>query len=232
MIRHLPITRTIAAAVVERLRQEILSGACPPGTQLRQDALAAAYDVSRIPVREALLQLEAEGLVEIAPHKGAIVTPLSRDEIDDVFALRLLLEPRLIRSSIPLLTADDLNRLDDIQSAFVAAIAAGDAGRWGRLNAELHLAMYARARQPRTMGIVASLLQTSERYTRLQLATHVAWTRAQREHAALIAICRQRDPDAAVVAIEAHITTVHLDLKRITVGCTTADHQTSTRASR
>ncbi len=108
-------SRTLAGAIVERVRQEILSGEHEPGAQLRQDALAAAYGVSRIPVREALLQLEAEGLVAIEPHRGAVVTPLSPDEINDVFELRLMLEPRLIRSSIPELTAEDLAQLDAIQ---------------------------------------------------------------------------------------------------------------------
>ncbi len=208
-------SRTLAGAIVERVRQEILSGEHEPGAQLRQDALAAAYGVSRIPVREALLQLEAEGLVAIEPHRGAVVTPLSPDEINDVFELRLMLEPRLLRSSIPGLTAEDLAQLDAIQGAFAAAIQAGDAGRWGRLNAELHLAMYARARQPRTLGIVASLLQTSERYTRLQLATREAWQRATREHAELIALCRRRETEAAAKAVEAHIATVHADLAGI-----------------
>ncbi len=168
------LTRTLSAAIIDRLRQEILRGDHAPESQLRQDALAAAYGVSRIPVREALLQLESEGLVRIEPHRGAVVTPLSRDEVEDVFALRLMLEPRLARSSIPALTEEDLLRLEALDQAFDEAIDKGDAARWGRLNAELHLAMYARANLPRTFSVVANLLQTSERYTRLQLATQEA----------------------------------------------------------
>ncbi len=72
--------------------------------------------------------------------------------------------------------------------------------------------MYARARQPRTLAIVASLLQTSERYTRLQLATREAWTRATREHAELIALCRAGEAEEAAKAVESHIATVHADL--------------------
>ncbi len=199
------LTRTLSAAIIDRLRQEILRGDHAPETQLRQDALAAAYGVSRIPVREALLQLESEGLVRIEPHRGAVVTPLSRDEVEDVFALRLMLEPRLARSSIPALTEDDLLRLEALDQAFDEAIDKGDAARWGRLNAELHLAMYARANLPRTLSVVANLLQTSERYTRLQLATQAAWRRAQREHAELVALCRLRDAGGAAALIEAHV---------------------------
>ena len=80
--------RTLSAAIVDQLRQSILDGTYPAGSQLRQDALGEAYGVSRIPVREALFQLEAEGLVRIVPQKGAIVSELSLDEINDVFDLR------------------------------------------------------------------------------------------------------------------------------------------------
>src|SRR4029079_14112299 len=80
--------RTLSAAIVDQLRQAILDGTYPAGSQLRQDALCEAYGGSRIPVREALFQLEAEGLVRILPQKGAIVSELSLDEINDVFELR------------------------------------------------------------------------------------------------------------------------------------------------
>lgn len=209
------VNRTLSAAIIDRLRQEILRGDHRPRTQLKQDALAATYGVSRIPVREALLQLESEGLVRIEPHRGAVVTSLSRDEVEDIFALRLLLEPRLLRSSVPALTGEDLARLDRLHQAFDTAIEQGDAGRWGRLNAELHLAMYSRTNQPRSYAIVANLLQTSERYTRLQLATRQAWLRARREHADLVALCRAGDADRAAASLEAHIATVHADLSRL-----------------
>ena len=79
--------RTLSAAIVEQLRRDILDGTYAAGEQLRQDALAASFQVSRIPVREALFQLEAEGLLRIEPHKGAIVSAFSLEEIDDVFDL-------------------------------------------------------------------------------------------------------------------------------------------------
>lgn len=207
--------RTLSAAIADRLRQDILSGLHPSGAQLKQDMLAASFGVSRIPVREALFQLEAEGLVRIEPHKGALVTGLSLAEVDDVFDLRLLLETRLLRASMPRLTADDLDRLDAIQNAFAAAIRSQDAGRWGALNAELHLAMYVRANQPRTLTVIVGLLQTSERYTRIQLATEAAWQRAEKEHGDLVALCRSRNVEGACTLLAAHLSTVHQDLVRL-----------------
>lgn len=204
--------RTISEAIGTQLRDAVLSGEYPSGAQLRQDALAASFGVSRIPVREALLQLEAEGLVHIVPHKGAVVTGLSKAEVDDVFGLRLLLEVRLLRSSAPLLTAEDFDDLDRIQDAFGSAVQARDAARWGALNAELHMALYRRADLPRTIAIVANLLTASERYTRIQLAGKAAWKRAQAEHGELIALCRAGRGDEACALLDRHISTVHRDL--------------------
>jgi DNA-binding GntR family transcriptional regulator len=204
--------RTISAAIITRIRDDVLSGAYPSGAQLRQDALAASFGVSRIPVREALLQLEAEGLVQIVPHKGAVVAGLSRAEIDDVFALRSVLEVRLLRHSAPLLQVEDFVALDRIQEAFSGAIRGRDASRWGMLNAELHMALYARADLPRTSAIVANLLTASERYTRIQLSGRAAWQRAQAEHGELIELCRNGDAEAACALLQRHIETVHHDL--------------------
>ena len=96
--------RTLSGALLEEIRQGILTGRYPAGTQLRQDALAETFSVSRIPIREALFQLEAEGFVKIVPQKGAVVSNISRNEIKDIFELRILLEPRLLLASAPMLT--------------------------------------------------------------------------------------------------------------------------------
>src|SRR5918997_1165848 len=99
--------RTISAAVAEELRRRIVDGEFSAGFQLRQDALASEFGVSRIPVREALMQLEAEGLVKIHPHRGAIVSELSTEEVHELFELRALLEPRLLKASAKHLTEAD-----------------------------------------------------------------------------------------------------------------------------
>lgn len=204
--------RTLASAIVDQLRQGILDGHYPAGSQLRQDALAQAYEVSRIPIREALLQLEAEGFVRIAPHKGAIVSGLSLDEINDVFALRKLLEPRLLESSVPALTPDDFAAIAGMEAAFEDATTAGDISRWGVLNADFHMALYARATQPRTLSIVAGLLQTSDRYTRLQLQRASSIQRAQTEHNELIHLCRNGSMKEARRLLVDHIELVRRDL--------------------
>lgn len=219
--------KTLSGAVIEEIRQAILSGQYPAGSQLRQDALAETHGVSRIPVREALFQLEAEGLVRIVPQKGAVVSELSVAEINDVFELRALLEPRLLLSSAPQLDQQDFNALDTIHGAFLDATANGMVHKYGQLNAQLHMALYQRSYLPKSRQIVASLLQTSERYTRLQLSNPEAMSRAMREHKDMISLCRSREFDKAAHFLRGHIETVREELLTVI-----ENHETTRAAKR
>ncbi len=204
--------RTLAGAITAQLRQEILNNTHPGGTQLRQDVLANAFGVSRIPVREALIQLDAEGLVQLVPHKGAVVTQLSKAEVNDVFDLRKILESRMFRASIPKLSASDFEQLDSIQKRFTVAIAEQNLQQWGTLNKELHTALYSRADLPQTAALVANLLQKSDRYTRVQLSSKNATLRAEEQHSDLIRLAKANSVDAACDLLSQHIETVRLDL--------------------
>ena len=207
--------RTLSAAIVEQLRRDILAGVYAAGEQLRQDALAASFQVSRIPVREALFQLEAEGLLHIEPHKGAVVSAFSLQEIDDVFDLRVLLEPRLLQRSIPHLTAKDFAEVAALDAEFHTAIDQQDVARWGQLNAQLHLALYGHAGLPRTLAVVTALLQTSDRFTRLQMNRPAAMTRAESEHRKLLRQCQEGKVEPACNYLVQHIEKVRQDLHRL-----------------
>ncbi|MCQ4159017.1 GntR family transcriptional regulator [Roseomonas sp. GC11] len=201
--------RTVSAALLEEIRRRVLDGRYPAGSQLRQDMLAEEFGVSRIPVREALFQLEAEGLVRISPHRGATVAELSPEELEEAFALRALLEPRLLRASAPRLEAEDFTALERLLDDYAAAMRAGDTSRWGELNTALHLRLYARAGQKRTAAMVASLLQECDRYTRLQLSTEPeGLARADREHRELVRLCRAGAVEAAAALLAAHVAHV------------------------
>jgi DNA-binding GntR family transcriptional regulator len=196
----------MALAAADELRRRILDGEFPEGFQLKQDALAADFGMSRIPLREALVQLESEGLVRILPHRGAQVSGLSHTEISELFELRALLEPRLLRLSAPRLTTADYAALEQINAEYRAEIRAMNPGRWGELNTKLHLTLMARAEQPRTLAIVTALLQNTDRYTRLQLSlTGRGRTRAEKEHVAMVRLCRAGDVAAACKLLTAHI---------------------------
>lgn len=198
----------MALAAADEMRRRILEGEFPGGFQLRQDALANELGVSRIPIREALLQLESEGLVKILPHRGALVSELSVAEIEELIELRALLEPRLLRLSAPRLTAVDFAALDGILAAYGAEMRAQNIGRWGELNTELHNLLYRHAEQPRTMAIVTSLLQNTDRYTRIQLSFINGRARAEEEHTRLVELCRAGEVREACTLLTTHIRDV------------------------
>src|SRR3954470_7939582 len=134
-----PIQRqTIASMTVEALRERILRGDYPDGEPLRQDALADELGVSRIPVREALRQLEAEGLVTFNPHRGAVVSSLSLDEIVELFELRADIECDLLARAVPRMAKEQLDRAVEVLDEFEDALHAGEAMRWGPLNWHFH----------------------------------------------------------------------------------------------
>jgi DNA-binding GntR family transcriptional regulator len=163
----------------------------------------------RIPVREALFQLEAEGLVRIHPHRGAMVAPLSPADAAEALELRAALEPRLLALSAPLLTEPDFHRAHGILEDYAAALRDGDTARWGTLNTELHLLLYGRANRPRALGLVGSLLAECDRYTRLQLSTDPAeLERADREHREMVRLCRNGHVSAACALLVDHINHV------------------------
>lgn len=200
--------RTVAASAAEAIRLKIVEGRLRDGEPLRQDLLAAEFGISRTPIREALVQLEAEGLVRIEPHKGAVVASTSLDSIDETFELREVLEPMLLRRSAPHLTEDDYRAIDLVLQEYSDELRDQNVKRWGELNTRLHAMLYARAQRPQTQAMVDKLLLASDRYTRLQLLLTAGLERAEREHAEMVALCRAGKFDAAAEALAQHIRAV------------------------
>lgn len=190
---------------LEAIRDRILHGNFAEGEPLRQDALADALGVSRIPIREALRQLEAEGLVTFNPHRGAIVSTLSLAEIEEVFELRSTIEPDLLRRALPRLTSFQLDQADEVLDRYADALRTGDVAKWGELNWQFHSSLYAPAERAVTMGIVQRLHQQSDRYLRMQLALTHGETRANEEHRAIAAAARAGDVKRATALLRDHI---------------------------
>jgi len=206
---------TVAEQAADALRRKIMAGDLPDGYPLRQDALAAEFGISRIPVREALVQLEGEGLVRIVPHKGAVVSELSVAEINELFMLRGLLEPLLLKKSAPKLTAADFAEIDAILAEYREELHTQDPTRWGELNTRLHDVLMSRAGQPRTLAIVTGLLRQTDRYTRLQLSLSAdSCRRAEDEHEELVRLCKTGAVRAAASLLERHIEHAAAELER------------------
>ena len=208
--------QTVTGAAVAELRRRILSGSVAAGDALRQDALAREFGISRIPIREAFHQLAAEGLVTLHPHRGAVVTALSALDIAELFDLRAMLEPDLIRRAVPRLVESDFARAETILAEYTAAIARGDLEAYGELNREYHLSLYRASGRNQTLELVRMLLANTDRYTRVQLAmSDGATTRAKREHAALLELCRAGDAEGAARLTLDHVLAVRHDLLQL-----------------
>jgi DNA-binding GntR family transcriptional regulator len=190
---------------VAALRERILRGDYPEGEPLRQDALADELGVSRIPVREALRQLEAEGLVTFSPHRGAVVSSLSLDEIHELFELRADIESDLLGRAIPAMTTEQLDRAVDLLDDFEIALATGEATRWGPLNWHFHAALYAPANRNFTMGVLQKLHQHSDRYFRMEVLLAQGGGRANDEHRAIAKAVGEKDIPLASDLMRAHI---------------------------
>src|SRR5579872_6296144 len=141
--------QSLTSAVAEKLREQIIRGDIPEGMQLRQDAIANQFQVSRIPVREALRQLDAEGLITIVPNRGAVVPALSPDDVEELFTIRALLEPEVLRLSIPRLTEEDFAEAEVVLRRYEGELQHEDhLFSWGRLNWQFHSILYSRAERP------------------------------------------------------------------------------------
>jgi DNA-binding GntR family transcriptional regulator len=202
----IPIRRqTLTGMTLDALRERILHGAFPEGEPLRQDAIAEELGVSRIPVREALRQLEAEGLVTFNPHRGAVVSTLSLSEIEELFELRALIELDLLRRAMPRLGAEDVARAREILDVYETALRNGDVASWGEMNWQFHSTLFAPADRPFTLGVAQRLHQQCDRYLRMQLALTHGELRANQEHRAILAAVRKKDARRAGELLREHI---------------------------
>ena len=181
---HLEI-RTLSDRLVEVLRDFILSGAIEPELPIRQDALAAELRVSKIPLREALARLEQDGLVVSHPNRGFFVRPMSPEEAEEIYALRLRLEPDAAAAASRAATAADQERAREALARFdLEAVA--HKPTVGASNRAFHLALVQPCGQRLTTDIVSRLHILADRYVRKHLEPKGRVLRAEAEHHALL----------------------------------------------
>ena len=205
--------KTLSEAAAEEIRGRILGGTYAPGMRLRQEELAVELGMSRIPVREALVLLESEGILSILPHRGAVVVELSMDEIEELFNMRLLLEPFLFLKSAPHLTPDDFRVLEENLVEYSASMEEVNADAWNDLNTEFHMTLYRHARSPRVTATVQNLLTECDRHTRIQLSNIKSdRTRAVNEHKKILAHCKKGEFEQGAALMRTHIDHIRLVL--------------------
>jgi DNA-binding GntR family transcriptional regulator len=214
--KYLIKRQTVTDALVEGLRKRILTGDIKEGEQLRQDVLAAEHGVSRIPVREALVQLEGEGFVEISHHKGATVTALSLEDIGEIFDLRALIEGDLLRRAIPKRTDKDVELATRILHRFDAALDnESEELTWSEFNWRFHAVLYAPAARARSMAVAKMLHDNAARYVRMQLIFAPGSNqRARLEHRKLAALFTNKKTKEATALLRSHLIETRNDLVR------------------
>lgn len=199
--------------VAALLRDEILRGALPPGTRLRQEELAARVGGSRLPVREALRTLEAEGLVETEPNRGARVVLRSGREVDLLYQMREQLEPLALAESAPRLTAGDLADLHDLQARIERW---DDVGTFVQLDREFHLRTYARCEMELLTSTVLNLWNATQWYRRQYVELSGAGRRwvVDAEHRLLLEAIGRGDVVDAGLCLCTHIRRTRVELGR------------------
>ncbi|NIJ38720.1 DNA-binding GntR family transcriptional regulator [Sphingopyxis panaciterrae] len=207
------IVRNLADQLVDLVRDRILNGTIPPDQPIRQDTLAAELGISKIPLREALTRLEQEGLVRSQANRGYFVRALSAIEAEEVYALRVKLEPEMVALAAARATDaerqhaiavhDELDKITDAHGEDV-----------GRFNRAFHLALIQPSGQSITTHLLERLHVLGERYVRKHLEPLGRDQRANEEHQTILRHWLNRDGDAVSAAIQAHIQTTIDDLRR------------------
>lgn len=237
--REAPVTAQ--ESVARTLRRLILNGALAGGSVLRQEELSKKLGVSRMPLREALLKLEGEGLVETQPRRGVVVTMLSAQDFEEILEMRYSLESLAIEGAAKRFTAEDTQAALEIVERAEAEIklsAAPDLdrefeSRWGDLNWEFHRRLYHAADKPRLLSTIENLHQLFARHLRVRIATSPGkdnpafgsreeqiaknlqeWQEVLAEHREMVMACDRHDAPAAQAVLKRHISDHGAELMR------------------
>jgi DNA-binding GntR family transcriptional regulator len=197
--------RLLSEKIASEIRSAVLSGEMRPGMRIRQELLAAHFGASRIPVREALKQLENEGLVVLAPNRGAWIADVNSEESIEVYKIREAVEPLAIFESVPNLTDVDIDSLDaTVRELECVTTLEG----YIQLDREFHLRTYSRARMPQLLAMVERFWNSTQHFRRQFVKETFAKDGlpfSDPQHLLLMDAIRGRDAEAAQVLVRLHI---------------------------
>jgi len=209
------IYRSLTQIIVEQIRQGIYEGTYKPGARLNIADLAQSFNASAVPVREALRNLEAEGLVEFRPNRGVVIRELSANEVRELFLMRLPLE--LLAATQATLHADDA-ALDESEAILNRMDKVVDTEEWHALHDKFHHEFYGLSQLPRLTQYVEVLRGQMRPYSKIYLSDPKHVRMAQAEHYQMIAAARKHDPFAIRGALVEHLRRpAHMALKALGV---------------
>ncbi|GIF64407.1 GntR family transcriptional regulator [Asanoa ishikariensis] len=198
-----PHRRTAHELVRDTLRRAIFSGVLTGGTHLGQAEIATQLAVSTTPVREALRDLAADGLIRIDPHRGAVVHDLDHDDLREIYEIRSALEPLAIRRAARHITADELAAAGDLLDRMARET---DPAAWLELNWAFHALLGRASRSPRLFSLVTSAQGSTARYVGESMKTHPdRLAEATVEHRALVDALAGHDGDTCAKLVTAHL---------------------------
>jgi DNA-binding GntR family transcriptional regulator len=189
---------------VEWLRRAIMSGDLRPGQRVAQEEVAERIGVSVAPVREALRVLEQEGQLTYLPRRGYFVTELRVGDLEEIYALRRVLEERAARRALPALDEDALARIALAATECAEAALAGDVAAELAANRRFHFAILEAPGQPHTLRVIRLLWESTEAYRALYYNSRDERTAANDAHERIVAAIREGDADRLVAELDAH----------------------------
>lgn len=201
--------RTLGANVTHAVRNAIIQGKLAPGEPLGQEYLASLFGVSRVPIRECLKQLAAEGLVEVEPHKGAVVARLSLDELDELYGIIWSLETLAVRAGVPQLSDEEVRAMADLVEQLNRI---NEPAKWYATSVAFHRMILVASGLHRCLRIVDECRKNIGRYIMDEdfFAAHVGEWRDRNR--ALFQACERRDAEGAVLALDVmrHFSTAQI----------------------
>lgn len=204
-------TRNISDQLVDVIKERILTGAVPPDLPIRQDAMASELGISKIPLREALAKLEQLGLLVSYPNRGFVVRSMSAKEVEEIYSLRLKLEPDAVAVGAVAGADEDRHRAISALEALREAATHGADG--GALNRAFHMTLIAPSGRPLEYDILKRLHILADRYVCKHLEPLGRKVRAQAEHEDILNAWLSGDGEKAALLTRRHIAATLEDLR-------------------
>lgn len=190
--------------VLDWLRHAIVAGDLVPGQKVAQELVAERTGVSVVPVREALRTLEQEGQLRYLPRRGYQVTELRIEDLEEIYALRQVLEERAARHALPLLDAVALDRMQRAADDCAAAVSGGDVSAELEANRRFHFAILDAADRPHSMRVIRGLWDATEGYRALYYNDETERRAAVAAHDRIMAAVHAQDAHGLVAELDEH----------------------------
>jgi DNA-binding GntR family transcriptional regulator len=201
----------LSADILKTLSHEMASGKIAPGTQLKEEILCARFNASRTPIRDALKQLAAQGMVELRPRQGAFVVQLTVEQLAAMFETMGYLEAACAALAARRHTAEDLAQLANAHEACVTAARMMDPDSFYKANAHFHECIYRASHNPHIEGQTLELRNRVEAYRR-EVTFHAGLMALSiREHEAVLNAIREMDEETAAARMRQHLDTLRND---------------------